>query len=146
MLELAHYEWVEVAIDLMDPPLDALTAVRDGDLLSGQPKPSPLAWALTYQFPVHQIGPGVEPEAAPEQPTVLIVYRDRHDSVRFMESNAVTARLLTILDEHPEDSGRDALLRIAAEMQHPEPETIVDFGAQILISLRDAGVILGTRR
>lgn len=145
MLELAHYEWAEVAIDVMDPSLDALTAVRDGDLLAGQPKPSPLAWALSYQYPVHKIGPGYEPSTPPEQATVLIVYRDRHDTVKFMESNAITARLLAMLDECPADSGRDVLLRLATEMQHPEPETIVAFGAEILLSLRDAGVLLGTR-
>jgi hypothetical protein len=44
--ELAHYEWVELALQIADddlPPHDP-----DGDLLAGKPVPSPLAWALAY--------------------------------------------------------------------------------------------------
>lgn len=145
LYELAHYEWVEVAIDLMDAELDALTANRAGDLLQGQPKRSPLAWVLSYDYPVHKIGPGFEPQSPSDQPTVLIVYRNRYDDVKFIESNAVTARLLTLIEEQPQASGRELLQVLAAEMHHPNPEEIVNFGSDILTTLRDSGVLLGTR-
>jgi hypothetical protein len=34
---------------------------------------------------------------------------------------------------------------IAAELQHPDPEVIINFGAQILHDMQAQGVILGTR-
>src|SRR5687768_3500599 len=62
--ELAHYEWVELALQIADdelPPHDP-----DGDLLAGKPVPSPLAWALAYCWPVSRIGPDYQPDATPD--------------------------------------------------------------------------------
>ncbi len=55
ILELAHYEWVELALSLDEAELDGIEANPDGDLLNGIPVLSPLAWPLSYQYPVHRI-------------------------------------------------------------------------------------------
>ncbi|WP_317931569.1 DUF2063 domain-containing protein [Halioxenophilus sp. WMMB6] len=134
LLELVHYEWVELALDIAEEELpDAIPGL---DLLAGKPQVSPLVWCLSYQYPVHQIGPGFQPESPPEQPTFLIVYRNRDDKVKFMESNAVTHRLLQLLQTPEITSGRQALLEIAEELQAPEPEAIVTMGADLLEQLR----------
>src|SRR5690606_37613297 len=44
LLELAHYEWVELALDIEDTDLDAIDCDPAGDLLSQRPLVSPLAW------------------------------------------------------------------------------------------------------
>ncbi len=75
---------------------------------------SPLAWPLRYTFPVRQIGPDFQPVDAPEKPTWLIAWRNRHDQVRFMESNAVTVRLLRLIDEG--STIRSAFDAVAAEI------------------------------
>lgn len=141
ILELAHYEWVELALDVAEESLPE--DVPEGDLLAQVPVVSPLVWCLSYQFPVHQIGKAYQPDEPPEQPTFVVVYRNRKDQVCFMESNAVTHRLLQLLQGNESACGRDVLLQIAAELQAPNPEAIVTMGADLLQQLADKDIILG---
>ncbi|WP_271273388.1 HvfC family RiPP maturation protein [Aliamphritea hakodatensis] len=141
---LAHYEWAELALDTAEDPDDLSTVNPEGDLLSGHPVQSPLAWSLMYEYPVHHISESFIPEAKSEVPTCLVVYRNNRDQVKFMEINPLTARLLHLLAEDTDLSGRDALLQIAAEMAHPDPEVIVQGGLSILEQLRQTEIILGT--
>jgi hypothetical protein len=140
--ELAHYEWVELALGVAQAPESR--ADPRGNLLDGVPVVSPLAWPLDYAFPVHRIGPDDQPDAPPPQPTHLVAWRDRDDEVKFMEANAVTARLLHLL-RPGRTTGRKALARIARELKHPQPELVIQEGAGILDGLRGRGIILGTR-
>lgn len=145
MLELAHYEWVELALSLDERRLDAVAADPGGDLLAGQPVLSPLAWPLSYRFPVHRIRADFQPTAAPEEATHLLVYRDRHDDVRFMSLNDVTRLLLQQLLESPELSGAEQLRRVAKAISHPDPGRLTDAGAAVLEDLRRRDIVLGTR-
>jgi hypothetical protein len=146
LLELAHYEWVELAIEIDDTENDLTNVQVDGDLLTGHPQISALAWPLSYQFEVHKIAPEYLPEAPLAQGCHLIVYRDVDDEVRFMEINAVTARLLFLLNEDTNMTGQAALEQIAAELQHPSPEAVINGGLQTLRELKDRNIILGTSR
>lgn len=146
LAELAHYEWVELALSIaLDDPGPAL-ADPNGDPLEGPPVVSPLAWPMAYAWPVHRIGPTFLPRTPPETPTYLVVYRTRHDDVRFMEINAVTARLMQLIEEQPSATGRALLLQIATELAHPQPGVIVQAGAEMLATLRERDIVLGTRR
>jgi uncharacterized protein len=126
--------------------LDSLPVDAGGDLLEGVPAVSPLAWSLAYAWPVHRIGPEFQPKHPGEAPTYLVVHRNRRDEVKFMEANAVTARLLELLRGRRPPAGRAALARIARELKHPQPEAVVAQGASILASLRERDIILGTWR
>jgi len=145
--ELAHYEWVEVALSIADVEPDLSGVDPDADLLDSAPVLSPLAWPLTYRFPVHRICPEFRPDAPGDQPTHLLVLRDRDDRVRFNEINAVTARLLELLrsDQEPAATGRTLLHRIAAELRHPDPQAVLAGGREILETLRSQGAVLGGR-
>jgi uncharacterized protein len=123
----------------------AAPADPDGDLMERAPVLSPLAWPLTYAWPVHRIGPDFLPRKAGAVPTHLVVYRNRQDEVKFMEANAVTARLLELMRDKPAP-GRLLLRRIARELQHPQPSTVVAQGAQLLQDLRARDIVLGARR
>ena len=144
LLELAHYEWVELALSLLDEKIDATEIDAQGDLLDGIPVISPLAWALSYRFPVHKIGPDFQPSEAGGMQTHLIVYRDADFDVRFIEINPVTARLLQLFSGEDAVSGRAALQQIAAELNHPQPGIVIQGGMEILNDLRRRQVILGT--
>ena len=144
--ELCHYEWVELELSVSELKLTPELADPNGDLLDGRPLLSPLAWALSYEYPVHRIAPEFQPQTPSEQPTYLIVHRDRHDDVHFMEINAVTARLLQLLEEDQAASGRELLHRIAGELQHSQPDAVVQGGADTLKDLRARDIVIGTRR
>lgn len=144
LAELAHYEWVELAlaIDEQEPDLSGVDV--DGDLLAGRPVLSPLAWSLSYRYPVHRIGPAFQTPTA--EPTFLLAYRDRRDEVGFMELNPVSASLLAQLRADKTATGRIMLARIAAQMQHSEPSVVTEGGLAMLQALRERDIVLGTYR
>lgn len=146
MVELAHYEWAEAALLFSDDEAGPDLADPNGDLLVGMPLVSPLAWNLSYRFPVHQIGPDFQPQEPGSEPTHLVVYRNRRDQVEFLKINLVTQRLLQLLKEQGQPSGLACLETIAAELRHPAPEQVIQFGTGLLADLRQRHILLGTRR
>lgn len=146
LLELAHYEWVELALNVSDETIKLDDIDVNGDLLASHPVISPVAWSLSYQFPVHKMSADFLPEQAPEQPSYLVVYRNRNDEVKFMEINPITARLIYLLDNYENMMGQQALEQIAQEMQHPNPELVMKGGLDALQELQSTGIILGTHR
>jgi len=146
MLELAHYEWVELALSVDETDIDLSTVNPDGNLLDGHPVISPLAWPLSYSFEVHKISEDYIPTKPAAQPTHLIVYRDVEDEVRFMEINAVTARLLYLLSEDLTLTGQAALLKITEELQHPDADAVIAGGLHALRELKERNIILGVSK
>jgi len=145
LLELAHYEWVELALSMDENELEDTTANRTGDLMKEVPVLSPLAWPLSYRYPVHRIRPGFEPEAPPEQATHILVYRDRSDQVKFMQLNDVSRLLLNLLQENRGLTGLELLTEIANSIKHPDPTVVIDNGEKLLQDLLSKDILLGTR-
>jgi len=145
LLELAHYEWVELALSLDNQELNQCTADRDGDLMEEIPVLSPLAWPLSYRYPVHRITPGYEPDTPPERATHILVYRNREDQVLFMQLNDVSRLLMNLMLEDSGLTGRQLLTKIASSINHPQPSTVIEKGAELLQELREKDIILGTR-
>ena len=138
--ELAHYEWVELAADIADaaiPPHDPAGDLRHGTIIL-----NPVLFNLAYAWPVHRIGPDWRRPRRPAA-THLLVHRDADDVVRFSETNPVTARLLALLAATPQ-SGAAAARQIAGELQHADPERLIDFAVELLAELRRQGIVLGT--
>ena len=144
--ELAHYEWVELALSISEENITAADATPGGDFLTGIPVLSPLAWHLAYHYPVHRIGPDYQPDQPGDSMTCLVVYRNREDDVGFMEINTVTKRLLELIDAGENETGAQLLNRIATEMSHPQPEVVVNSGLEILKGLAQKDIILGVKR
>ena len=137
LLELCHYEWIEVALDLSAAVIPPNGGCRD---LIDQPlEISPLAMTLRYDFPVHQIGPLFQPEVPPTEPTHLIVYRNREERVQFMESNIVTTRLLNLIRDR--GIARTSLQTISRELER-NTEEILEHGIHILEQLIKADIVL----
>ena len=139
LAELAHYEWVELALDVSQDEVPEGGAVTI--LLEAVPLLSPLAWPLQYRFPVHRIGPSFRPGEEEAQPTFLVVYRNRDDQVGFMELNAVTARLLELIGQGGELDIRSLLAQLAAELGMAK-DAILAPGVEQVAQLVDADVII----
>lgn len=138
--EMAHYEWVELAVDIMDCAIPAHDPT--GNLLIATPVLNPTLMNLSYAWPVHRICPEYRPRKA--QAVQLLVYRDWEDEVQFVVTNPVTCRLLTLIATE-RLSGRAACLRLAQEMHYPSPETLLSHGLALLEQLRQQGIVLGTQ-
>ncbi|MCC7247712.1 MAG: putative DNA-binding domain-containing protein [Lysobacter sp.] len=143
--ELAHYEWVELALQISEATIGDIAHDPDGDLLEGWPLLSPLAWPLAYAWPVHRIGPDHQPDAPPEGPTLLMLRREPDGKVSFHALTPLTFRLLQRLDAESSLSGRDHLRALAAEAGAEDVDRFVADGASQLIAYRRDGTILGTR-
>lgn len=143
VLELVHYEWVELALALDGTHLEQVAHRPDGDLLEGTPVVSPLAWPLAYRWPVHRIAPAFMPAVAPADPTFLLVVRDRSDRVRFKQIDAAGFQLLQRLHANPQRlSGRDVLAQMAAESGQ-DAAAFIASGAALLQQLHAREAILG---
>lgn len=141
LLELAHYEWVELALGVSEVEIPESGYDPDGDLRSGPILVSPLIWCLAYRWPVHQIGPDHLPETPPPAPTHLIVFRRRNDQVSFMEVSAATLALVERL-QAGDDADR-ALGQISAALPDSDSKVVYEQGLATLERLRDAEILLG---
>lgn len=142
--ELAHYEWMELVVDISREEIPRTAVKAAGDLLEGIPVVSPLVHVLAYDWPVHHISADFQPEQPLEQPVWLLIYRDSEDEVRFMEINAVTARLLALLQDNNERCGRAVLEQIATELGASDSGPIISFGHETLENLRTRDIVPGT--
>jgi len=146
LAELAHYEYIELALSISEETSDLEGVDPDGDLLAEVPVKSALAWVYAYQYPVHRISADFLPDAPAEQPVYLAVYRDSTDKVGFLELNAVTAGLLDAIQDN--DSGRtgEGLLRkLAADTRYPDPDAFIAHGLAAMQEMRSLDILTGTR-
>ncbi len=140
LLELAHYEWVEMALAIAREEV-VIASQNTALTLHSRIKLSPLAWPLVYQYPVQQISPDFLPTIAPEQPTFLIVYRNQDDDVHFIQITALTYRLLQIIQGNAGMTARACLQQVAEDSKHPEPSVIIEAGLKILRDLAEKTII-----
>ena len=146
LAELAHYEYIELALSVSTEENDIAGVEPDGDLLQGVPVKSALAWAYAYHFPVQRIAPEFLPTEPAEQPVYLVVFRRSDDKVRFLELNAVTAALLDAVENNADNRTGEQLLRnLAATIQYPDVDALLGHGLEALEEMRKLEILVGTR-
>lgn len=141
MQDLAHYEWVELMLSVSVKEIELSEIDPNGDLMNGRPALNPLLSLQSYAYPVHRISPRFKPEKKEE--THFAIFRNSADEVKFILLNPVSLRLLTLL-QSTALSGEAALLQIAHELKHPNPQVVLSGGLDIMQSLRASQVIQGT--
>jgi uncharacterized protein len=145
LAEMAHYEYVEVALTVAEAPADWQSLPSDADLLQVRPALSPLARLLGYRFPVHRIGPQHRPAQPSDTPHHLLVHRTPGDEIAFLELNPVTARLVHLIQNNAGRTSRELLKQIADELGHADPGPVIDGGLEVLAELRERGVLGGMK-
>ncbi len=146
LLELAHYEYAELALSVSTAENNVDGVDPDGDLLAESPVKSVLTWAYAYQYAVHRISTEFLPAEPAEQPVYLAIYRNSNDKVRFLELNAVTAALLDAIGNNDDHKSGEDLLRMLAETIHyPDVGALIGHGANALTEMRQLEILIGTR-
>ena len=147
LTELAHYEFVELALRVSPNENDLAGVDPNGDLLTGVPVKSVLSWAFAYHFPVHRISKDFLPTDPTEQPTYLAVYRGSDDKVRFLEMNPVTAALLDAIENNQAALSGDELLRqLATKIHYPNVDALISHGVDTFLEMRELEILTGTQR
>ncbi|CAG8872484.1 HvfC family RiPP maturation protein [Pseudomonas fluorescens] len=139
MVELAHYEWVEMALQQSDA--EPLVGGDVALLLDRPLQVSPLAWPLAYAWPVQRVGPDCQPDVLPAQPTLLLVRRAEDWSVRFSELSLLAWRLLLRIGEFPELTGREQLQGLAVEAGMVGASEFLEGGLALLRQMHGEGVV-----
>lgn len=146
LAELAHYEYIELALSISEETNDLEGIDPDGDLLAGVPVKSALTWVYAYQYPVHRISAKFLPDAPAGQPVYLAVYRNNEDKVGFLELNAVTAGLLNAIDQNDGGHSGEALLRmLAAEINYSDEDAFIAHGLAAMQEMRSLDILIGAR-
>jgi hypothetical protein len=139
LLELAHYEWVEMVLQQSDA--QALPATDPALLLERPLQISALAWPLAYVWPVHELDPNHQPVTPPDQPTFLLVRRTADWSVKFAELSPLAWRLLQRIEESPALDGRQQLQDLAVEAGVAASVAFMDSGWLLLRQFHEDGVL-----
>nr|WP_256356777.1 putative DNA-binding domain-containing protein [Pseudomonas sp. PDM32] len=139
MVELAHYEWVEMALQQSDA--EPVAAGDAALLLDRALQVSPLAWPLAYAWPVQRVGPDYQPDVLPAQPTLLLVRRAEDWGVKFSELSPLAWRLLQRIGEIPELTGREQLQGLAVEAGAVGALEFLEGGLVLLRQMHGEGVV-----
>jgi len=145
LLELAHYEWMELALDIDPAEIPATGIDPHGDLLAGIPVLNPLARLLTYGFPVHRIGPDYRPTDPDAIPNRLVMVRQRDHGIGFLEVSPLVARLLEMLQDNQADSGQVLLEQLHQDFPSIPDAAFLAGGKAALQELAARDIVLGTR-
>lgn len=144
LAELAHYEWVELALSLDEHDIDAIAHDADGDVVQAAPVLSPLAWRVNYRWPVHRLAPDFQPAEAPAQSTHLVIVRNRHDEISFLELGPLANVMFDLLKANLGMPGLQ-LVEAFVDALPQYPRTQVRDGAcQVLREFRQRDIVLGT--
>lgn len=136
--QLAHYEWIELY--LTNLPVVAMPAPTPPDLLLQQPlQLNPAHVLLVYDYPVQQLSKRYQPVTPAA--TFLCVLRESAGAIRFIQLNAVSWQLLHIMAQKTV-SGEQALTLLATELQHPQPDSLLQFGNTLLQQLHAQQVLI----
>jgi hypothetical protein len=146
LAELAHYEYIELALSIAEEANDPDGIDPDGDLLAGVPIKSKLAWVCAYHYPVHRISADYLPEVPADQPVYLAVYRDSDDKVGFLELNAVTAGLLNAIEENESgQNGEDLLRKLAGDIGYADTDVFIAHGLSAMQEMRSLDILTGVQ-
>lgn len=143
LTELAHYEWLETVLLGNEQDEPAATVINCFSECEDELIWSVNAVAAAYQYPVHKISADFQPEAAPEQPTLLIVYRQDNET-RFLTVDALAWQLFQTASSIDQPVNQTRLIN--QTLQHlttAEQNQVKPYAEQALMNYYQLGLILG---
>lgn len=140
--ELAHYEWMELWVDIY-PDADWNTIAAASKRL----QTNPTLQNLHYRWPVHEIN--AQNQTVSEADSFFLIYRTDSD-VPFMQVNAVTHALIDFIAQHQpiqlsQTLSENILLEgFAQHLGFADTQVIIDFGLPLLEQLIEQQVLIIT--
>lgn len=141
MLELAHYEWVELDVSVAQPQ-EHETALQTNQVTNAGLFLSSLARNLSYTYPVHTISEDYQPQSPLTEPCYFVVYRDSDDEVQFLSTNAMTALLLSIIETKPGINLNSLCQEVAKHAPQFSQEQLYQGALNTLSAMAERGVIV----
>jgi hypothetical protein len=147
LLELMHYEWLELAVSIDPATLDMSTVEPHGDLWQGEPVLNPTARLGCYRYPLHRISPQFRPKPSDAGLFCYLLYRDEGHVVRFVQMTPFTAALIESLQD-ARVTGHELVQGLLNQLPdaNARRESLLLAGQAALDDLRNKGVLLGIWR
>ncbi|WP_372872452.1 DUF2063 domain-containing protein [Shewanella sp.] len=146
MLELAHYEWLELVVATAMDSDDRIAFTRlESD--TGIWKRASLALAsharvAQYHFEVEKISADYRSEVPAASAQFFCLFRDSEDEVTFLKLNPLSAQVLAILDAEPGLDFEQLAQRLQALYSGYEVAVIRDGLASLLGQMAARGVVV----
>lgn len=141
MVELAHYEWVELASSVADEES------YDGEIkqdITDTPFTLPEStFALSYQYPVHLISADNKDQIEPEL-TNLLVYRDSDFDVQFVLTDQISVVAMQILQQLEVATGKQVIDILVQQNPNLSAEALTPHLAKALAHFAELGAISST--
>lgn len=138
--ELAHFEWIELALDNDAHSFDDLNIKITKNIADEVVQLSPLAWNLIYQYPVHEIDEDFQPTSVGEANTFIIAYRNSDDKLHFDVTDHFTHLILEACQENNRFTSTELLTNFAKQHQQDE-QHVRTLGLEILQRLQQQDIV-----
>ncbi|MDT8405856.1 MAG: putative DNA-binding domain-containing protein [Methylococcales bacterium] len=152
VIDMAHYEWVELALETASPESIPAPDAYNAKLIEQRPILNPTLALLSYRYPVQMFSrthpdwpdwlAGIREPAA--EPTLLAGVRGHDEQLHFVALNAMTQRLLAILTQS-ELTVIQALTQLAQELQYDSVEPLRGHAESLLENFLAQHIILGAQ-
>ena len=148
LLELAHYEWLELVVATKQS--SEQQQKLQADLLLSRPlQLSVCAKVAQYQYDVQHISVDYQPIEPPSQPQFFCVYRDVEEEVSFLQLNPLTAQVLALIEQRTQQQTSIGFDEIIHELigfyPHMHPDTMINGCVQMLKQMVEKGIVVTTR-
>ncbi|QYK06570.1 HvfC family RiPP maturation protein [Shewanella zhangzhouensis] len=146
LLELAHYEWLELVVATAVEQGDE-AAFDDGALAQKAYLQARLGLAsharvAQYHFEVEKISPQYQPDSPLPSPCYFCLYRDGDDEVSFLKLNPMTAQLLAVLEVSTGIEYTELLQKMQALYPNFDGQQLREGIAQVLGQMAVRGVVV----
>lgn len=140
MIELAHYEWVELASSVASDEVST-NGQEIADIMACQFQVPESTYPLSYQYPVHAISEENKEEVEAE-PTNLLVYRDADFDVQFVLTDQISVIALQLLDQLPEPTGNAVVEVLTSQNPNLSAQTLTPHLSKALSHFAKIGAIV----
>lgn len=140
MRELAHFEWIQLAIDIADinfPESQNNVTPTENSLW----KVSPLVVGLTYSYPVHIIDECYLPTKSSAYPTHLLIYRNRNDDVQIVATDHLSLVIVQLLQAHESINLKQIYQFLSAELDSTQKEIMLARVLPILCAFAENEIV-----
>jgi len=129
--ELAHYDWVEIILELDSIDLNTINYTITANIIDHIPLISPLAYLVHYET------------FTKNNENHHIIWRNRNHQVSYLAVNIFSAKFFELLKNNKTLSGQAVLELLILETNPPNPILVIKNGLALLQHWREKEIILG---
>lgn len=140
MLELAHYEWLELLVSIaLENPLHDF--IEKADITSMSLCLSSSAKVAQYAYDVQHISVDYQPKEPAKVPQLFCVYRDKAYEVKFLALSPLTAQVLGYLSQFESLTLAEINTWLMQTFTSMEPSHLQQGCLDLLVELSHKGII-----